>query len=504
MSFAFAIERLAVNCHLPQAVADDTRRANDVLDRVLSSAARELPEYLRRAFASEPESGAIAFIETLRFDVTINAEWPRDDIARALATQLVQQLWRSLDEPGTIRFKDRAEMLARFVLDLARGDAFTQSWHRRFAGLRLLPTSGIVRTLIVDESLMAGAALARLPPADLQTVIALLTEADAERAVAAIMSPQADTELDPLAVANVIVSQRCLPLKQPRQQLAFAIAMLRETGAAPDAALALARGLVQLASEPDAAVLSETEVIIRLDALMRTGGIVLGLDAAAAAQAVRMLSSALPGDQATEQQSSGGGIWLLLPHVLAVLDHDMALAPVALCALALAAGDDAAAIWRNHLLRATLDLDDAVFAGFQERAGSLSSSFFEQREQNTIKEAAEFHPPHPYSLRRRNLAHLRRSVVQLNQPRILTRAAARVAYVALSAYARRLPGFADSSFAHLWKNLLATAATLRIDGGTIEVLLTPPPLEVIWRMSGADRSAYVLPNGRSIRVGLRR
>jgi hypothetical protein len=94
--------------------------------------------------------------------------------------------------------------------------------------------------------------------------------------------------------------------------------------------------------------------------------------------------------------------------------------------------------------------------------------------------------------------------VQLNLPRALARAATRVAYAALSAYSRRLPGFADSSFAHLWKNFLATGATLRVHGSTIDVTLTPPPLDVIWRTSGADRVAHVLPNGRGIRVGVRR
>jgi len=146
MSLALAIERLAVGCYMPKSVADDTRKAKDILDRILSSATRELPECLRRALASEPASDTIAFINTLHFDVTINTEWPRDEIARSLAIQLLRGLWRTLDDPDTIRFKDRAEMLGRFFLDLAQGTAFTRSWHGCFAGLRLLLTSGIVRT----------------------------------------------------------------------------------------------------------------------------------------------------------------------------------------------------------------------------------------------------------------------------------------------------------------------------------------------------------------------
>jgi hypothetical protein len=502
MSLALAIERLAIGCQVPQSVADDTRRAKDVLDRVLSSATRELPEYLRRALASEPASDTIAFIDTLHFDITINTETPRGEIARALAAQLLRVLWRTLDDPGTIRFKDRAEMLARFVIDVAQGAAFTQTWHRCFAGLRLLSTSGILRTLIVDEPLVAGTALARLLPADLQRVTAVLTAPDAERAVAAILgAAQGGVEADPLAVATAIVSQRCLQLERPQQRLAFTIAMLRETGAAGDAALALA--LVQLASEPDAAVLTGAEAADRLTAIMAKRTPSAELSAAAVAEAVRILSCELPGDQASEQSSRCGGVWLILPHVLAVLGPDPKLAPVALCALALAAGDDAINIWRNTLLRAALDLDDALLSGFQEQTGSILP-FAAEGLRRDAREAADPHSPPPYWLRRRNLAHLRRGAMQLSLPRALTRAATRVAYTALSAYARRLPGFAESSFAHLWKNLLATPATLRLHADLIEVVLTSPPLDVIWRISGADRAAYVLPNGRSVRAGLRR
>ena len=490
MSLALAIERLAVGCYMPKSVADDTRKAKDILDRILSSATRELPECLRRALASEPASDTIAFINTLHFDVTINTEWPRDEIARSLAIQLLRGLWRTLDDPDTIRFKDRAEMLGRFFLDLAQGTAFTRSWHGCFAGLRLLLTSGIVRTLIVDEPLVAGEALARLRPADLQKVTALLSEPDAQRALAAILSAaQNGVEADPVAVATAIVSQGCLSLHKPQQQLSFVIAMGRQTGAVADAGmLALARSLVELAWKPNGAMPSAAK-----------------FDATSIAEAVRILNDELPRDQASEHSSRCGGIWLVLPHVLALLGHKMELAPVALCALALAAGDDAVSVWRDDLLRATLDLDDAALSGFQERTDSILTFPAEEPSQDAAGEdAAKSRPSHPYSLRRCNLAHLRRGIVQLNLPVALTRAATRVAYAALSAYARRLPGFAESSFAHLWKNFLATPATLRVRASVIEVMLAPPPLDVIWRISGADRASYVLPNGRSIRVGLRR
>src|SRR5215470_541604 len=137
MSSALAIERLIVECHVP--ATGEEARARGILERVLSSMTHDLPDCLERILAAEADSEAIVVIDTLRFDATINAQWPRDRIARALAAQMSRSLWRALERPDTIRFQDRPEMLARFFSDLAQGTAYTRVWHRAFDGLCLLP-----------------------------------------------------------------------------------------------------------------------------------------------------------------------------------------------------------------------------------------------------------------------------------------------------------------------------------------------------------------------------
>jgi hypothetical protein len=89
-------------------------------------------------------------------------------------------------------------------------------------------------------------------------------------------------------------------------------------------------------------------------------------------------------------------------------------------------------------------------------------------------------------------------------PRDLTRIFAVLGYRALRMYARRLPGFGGSSNAHLWKNFLSTPGDLWSEGEVIRVLLHAPRLDVIWRISGASRCRYRLPDGRTVIVDVRR
>jgi hypothetical protein len=80
----------------------------------------------------------------------------------------------------------------------------------------------------------------------------------------------------------------------------------------------------------------------------------------------------------------------------------------------------------------------------------------------------------------------------------------RLATHALRYYASRLPGFSESSFAHLWTNLLSTPATIRAGANQFLVGLAPPPLDVVWRISGAGAANYELADGRRVIVEVRR
>jgi hypothetical protein len=63
---------------------------------------------------------------------------------------------------------------------------------------------------------------------------------------------------------------------------------------------------------------------------------------------------------------------------------------------------------------------------------------------------------------------------------------AEAAAAALRRFARRLPGFAEASCHHLWKNFLAVSATVDRGSDRVEVTLSRPPLDLILRVSGQN------------------
>jgi len=80
----------------------------------------------------------------------------------------------------------------------------------------------------------------------------------------------------------------------------------------------------------------------------------------------------------------------------------------------------------------------------------------------------------------------------------------RLATYALRKYAYRLPGLSESSFAHLWVNLLSTPGMIVTGADEIFISLSPPPLDVVWRISGAGVADFRLPDGRRVIVEVRR
>ena len=63
----------------------------------------------------------------------------------------------------------------------------------------------------------------------------------------------------------------------------------------------------------------------------------------------------------------------------------------------------------------------------------------------------------------------------------------RVAHLILRRFARRLPGFADSTPDYLWRNFLAFDATIELDEERIIVRCGRPPLHLVLTLTGMTR-----------------
>ena len=115
----------------------------------------------------------------LTVDAGAEPELLRRTLARTLARAIARRLDRAAD--GVLFFPDRIGYLARFLADLAAGDAWHLWYYEAFAGLRVLPVAAALRTAILAEPERGLQALARLASAELARTLEALSPAEAER-----------------------------------------------------------------------------------------------------------------------------------------------------------------------------------------------------------------------------------------------------------------------------------------------------------------------------------
>lgn len=483
------VRNFAIECRT--SAEADPARSRDVLDRTLAGIRRDLPQLLHHALSSEGDKKDIVFVERLAFEATISADWSEDVIAAEIGRQVLRTLWAHLSDPAALRFADEADLLARFLLDIAEGAAFTRGWHCMFDGLKALPLSATIRTLIERDAHGAVVALARLDHGSTEKIVAQMIEGDAQRALAAVVAGSARPcrDLRQIAEALAALGPAVFARGRPsagtaRHHITLAAALFRQTGFSADAiTLRLADVLLGVAQSG-----APLEDVLNSPADHDESGdremIATLVSEDELEEALAILGSATV-RQAPEQFARHGGVWLLLPYLL---DHAPA---TILIALALAGGTDARELWRDGLLRDALGIpseDDEFVDALMASDGPRVAA----------------NPPRPFAVRRRDQKHLLAAATALAISLPLLRLPMRLATHAMRRYASRLPGFSESSFAHLWTNTLSTPATIRAGADQFLVKLTPPPLDVIWRISGAGAANYELPGGRRVIVEVRR
>src|SRR5688572_20075352 len=106
-----------------------------------------LPVRLRQLSITVPgdDHDAVVFIDRLSLDVDVGAAWDRDAVAdrivRSLGHDLGRRLAAAVSGSGVVCYRDRAEFVAQFLIDLAAGQAFASWRYAEFDGLHALPPS---------------------------------------------------------------------------------------------------------------------------------------------------------------------------------------------------------------------------------------------------------------------------------------------------------------------------------------------------------------------------
>jgi hypothetical protein len=483
------------------------KRLDEVMRKDLPAA---LGAVLKPTLGASDES--LWFIRRLDVPIDVNAAWEPDAIARSWARQISRTLAQDLsgaDGGNVIRFPDRAAYLACFVVDAASGDAFSHWVYRSFAGLRALPVSAAIRTALMDDPALGLAALQRLDVRELGTVIAALTEADAERSLNALAGDHDAMSLDAsiaaAAAAWPVVAAQCDALSVPRAALAlFVRAAGGRLAALAAQAIATLAAVMRVrpasaVSQLRAALLAGDPARVRAVAApgTRVPELLAHLSDAQFDTVLRAVApaSAAPAPAVGFGQTRFGGALLLLPFLDALpLDalagnwpplHGVG-APRMLRWLVLLkclGRPHMDAVLHDPALRDLFGIAPQI--GWPQTAAWLGALGRTPRRElaRLLRPRTRWGVGAPAA----DLAYLalpRSAGIDPLWQRALTVAARRV----MREFAALLPGFEGSRCDYLYRNFLDLAATLEYEPVRIVVRLGRPPLHLVLAMTGANRA----------------
>lgn len=186
------IERMNCACLVPREHPDPERlrwRADAIARSRLVPA---LAQMIGSALDGTDQS--VWRIRSLSVDLTLDpASVTDDDFSRAWSSRVVMSVGRALaqgdDGVNVLRFENRADLLARFALDLARGDAWGQWQYAEFEILRSLPDAmALAETLAREPEHTAGALLKLAELNGLERVLNALSPRGAGKVEAALLA----------------------------------------------------------------------------------------------------------------------------------------------------------------------------------------------------------------------------------------------------------------------------------------------------------------------------
>lgn len=150
------------NCHYR--VSGDSAGAYTAAAR-LDNIARsgQLAAALGHILDKAGPDGPVYILRRLDAPVSLNLAKDREDsvLARQWASQLanaaLRQVMRGVDSYDFVRFDNQEEFLARFVIDLVRGEAWNRWFYNCFSKLRSLPAAeAITSVLLADRERIPG------------------------------------------------------------------------------------------------------------------------------------------------------------------------------------------------------------------------------------------------------------------------------------------------------------------------------------------------------------
>jgi hypothetical protein len=184
------------------------------LDRLVRS---RLEEACGRSLTPllDPADPSIWLIREVEVELAVNAavstgDWSGEDaLVAAWAAEIAERIAALIaagpDGERVIRYRDRADLLARFLTDVAAGGN-RDGWDwPEFAGLRLLPRGRAIREVLVREPEAGTGVLARLAAEGrLEPVLQAMTDSDADAVCEALLGAVWPVSLSPGLLVGAI------------------------------------------------------------------------------------------------------------------------------------------------------------------------------------------------------------------------------------------------------------------------------------------------------------
>jgi hypothetical protein len=504
----------------------------------LDEAAQESLSYALSSFLAncfDEGDAAVWIIRRLELDVGVNAAWDRDTLTRQwsaqIARSLVAEMGGGTDGQNALRFEDRSDYVAHFLEDVAEGCAWSKWYYRSFDGLRMLPVSAALRTILCEDAGRGLEVLLRLSSAGFSAVLRALTEQDTRtvllsiaaagrrsgeaeclESVCSVLAGGDDVmpdEKEGTAALNIY-----LRVCRRQGQLSGAtlkdvvLSVVRLAGLLLSASAAHRDGIIEAVTNGNAAALYERMSAGDAEALAP----LTRCPAELVLETVAVIAARCPGAERPQPDSVAavgpvrdtrfGGIFLLLPL--------LAEFPLEEAARGWPEGEVVSTVPLLRILiiskcfgqsQAFRVFTDPLVRDLTGNTPRLSlSSLSDWQEKITGKDIEQFSRTVGVWAQERgfeqeiltpeSLPDFFCLPAQFHLSHHLDFAVSLGAQAVLTSFARRLPGFSKSGPEHLLRNFLDFTATLEEEAERRVVRLGKPPLNIILNMTGMGRGAY--------------
>ncbi|HSX62869.1 MAG TPA: hypothetical protein VLF18_22015 [Tahibacter sp.] len=142
--------------------------------------------------------GAVVLVRRLEIDGTVDVAGDPQRVARYWARRIAVALIDAVErgDDGVMRFPSDAAYRARFLVDLAAHRAWHTWFYRAFDGLRALPASAAIRTVVLERGVDGAAVIAAIGDGDWPSVARALGGPESRRVLDTLCAARTDIGLD--------------------------------------------------------------------------------------------------------------------------------------------------------------------------------------------------------------------------------------------------------------------------------------------------------------------